>query len=145
MSRTVNKEVADMLTELLFRFYSACQRYPSAKLSGPKIHSHGFHILFLLERTHEKKLPMQFLLTELQVTKQQMSKLVNELEDFGFIERIRTGRDRRHVAIRMTESGSVYFQNCAQAVSSAIEETIAKQPEGRIDLVRELLYQILEE
>ena len=95
MAQSVQKEVADMLTELIFRFYSACQRHPTT-IQGPKIHSHGFHILYLLERSHEKKLSMSFLLTELQMTKQQMSKIITELEEFSLIERIRTGADRRN-------------------------------------------------
>lgn len=143
MAQSVQKEVADLLTELIFRFYSACQRHPKTK-PGPKIHSHGFHVLYLLERSHEKKLSMSFLLTELQMTKQQMSKIITELEDFAFIERIRTGKDRRQVYICLTEQGSAYFRNAAKSVSAAIEASLQKQPDAHTDTVRDLLYRLMQ-
>lgn len=142
MEQSVNKEVADMLTELIFRFYSACQRHPKTP-QGPKIHSHGFHVLYLLERAHEKKLSMSFLLIELQMTKQQMSKIITELEEFSYIERVRTGQDRRNVFVHLTETGSAYFRSSAQAVSDAIEASLQKQPAERTDIVRNLLYQLM--
>lgn len=144
MEQSVQKEVADMLTELIFRFYSACQRHPTT-VQGPKIHSHGFHVLYLLERSHEKKLSMSFLLIELQMTKQQMSKIINELEDFGFIERVRAGDDRRNVFVRLTEQGSAYFRSNAQAVSAAIEAALQKQSAERTDTVRDLLYRLMQD
>lgn len=144
MEQSVNKEVADMLTELIFRFYSACQRHPNLK-PGPKIHSHGFHVLYLLERSHEKRLSMSFLLTELQMTKQQMSKIITELEEFSFIERVRAGRDRRNVFVRLTEQGSAYVQSSAQAVSDSIEAALQKHPAERTDTVRDLLYRLMQE
>lgn len=144
MPESVSKEAADILTELIFRFYGACQRHPSS-MAGPKIHSHGFHILYLLERAHDKRLPMSFLLTELQMTKQQMSKLINELEEMHFIERVRTGRDRRNVFIHLTQSGSTYFTTCSEAVSGAIAEALKKQPLEKTELIHSLLLQLIGE
>lgn len=143
MAETVSKEVGNMLTEMIFRFYSALHRHPAAT-AGPKIHTHGFHILYLLERAHDKRLPMSFLLTELQMTKQQMSKLVNELEELAFIERVRTGRDRRNVCIRLTDAGSSYFHSCAAAVSEAIAEAFRKQPIEKTELMHSLLVQLMD-
>lgn len=143
MSDSVSKETAEILTELIFRFYSACQRHPPT-LQGPRIHSHGFHILYLLARAHEKRLPMSFLLTELQMTKQQMSKLLNELEELQFIERVRTGRDRRNVSIRLTEKGGAYFAACSSAVSDAIATGIQKQPAEKTELLHSLLLLLTE-
>lgn len=143
MSDMVSKEVGDMLTEQIFRFYSALHHHPSS-MTGPKIHTHGFHILYLLERAHEKRLPMSFLLTELQMTKQQMSKLINELEELEFIERVRTGSDRRNVFIRLTARGSTYFRSCAAAVSDAIAEAFSEQPSEKTELVHSLLLQLMQ-
>lgn len=142
MSPSVNKEAADMLTELIFRFYSACQRHPGT-LPGPKIHSHGFHILYLLERAQEKRLPMSFLLTELQMTKQQLSKLINELEESDMIERVRTGRDRRNVFIHLTASGSDYFHACAESVSKQIECALDTKLQEKADVIHDLLLQLM--
>ncbi len=144
MPEAVSKEVGNMLTELIFRFYSALQHHP-ATMVGPKIHTHGFHILYLLERAHDKRLPMSFLLTELHMTKQQMSKLINELEALEFIERVRTGHDRRNVFIRLTAHGSTYFRSCAAAVSDAIADAFQKQPIEKTELVHSLLLQLMDE
>lgn len=143
MSSSVNKETADMLTEVIFRFYSACQRHPGMT-PGPKIHSHGFHILYLLERAQEKRLPMSFLLTELQMTKQQLSKLINELEELKMIERERAGRDRRIVFVRLTEYGSAYYRACAESVSGHIERALDSRPQEKTDIIHDLLIKLIE-
>ncbi len=143
MSPSVNQEIANMLTELIFRFYSACQRHPGTT-PGPKIHSHGFHILYLLERSQEKRLSMSFLLTELQMTKQQLSKLVNELEDLDMIERERVGHDRRNVFIHLTAYGSTYFLECAKSVSAHIERALDSQPQEKTDIIHDLLIKLMQ-
>ncbi len=141
MESSTNKEVADMLTELIFRFSGAIHR-STTRLSGPKIQSHAFHILYLLERAQEKRLSMSFLLTELKMTKQQLSKIINELEEFGFIERMRTDRDRRNVFIRLTDRGSAYFQDSAKAVADHIEQKLEKKDPSRTETIRALLLQL---
>ncbi len=130
-----------MLTELLFRFYSAGQRQPRVS-AGPKVHTHAFHVLYLLAHAHEKRLSLSFLLTELQVTKQQLSKLLNELEDLGFAERVRTGRDRRNVLLQLTEAGERYFVEREQAVADRIAAFLDKYPPEKTDILHELLIQL---
>ena len=44
MENSTNKEVADMLTELIFRFSGVLHSSPN-QMAGPKIHSHAFHVL----------------------------------------------------------------------------------------------------
>ena len=130
-----------MLTEMLFRFYSAGQRQPRVS-AGPKVHTHAFHVLYLLAHAHEKRLSLSFLLTELQVTKQQLSKLLNELEDLGFAERVRTGRDRRNVLLQLTEAGERYFVEREQAVADRIAAFLDKYPPEKTDILHELLIQL---
>ncbi len=141
MERAIRQETAEMLTELLFRFYSAGQRQPRVS-AGPKVHTHAFHVLYLLAHAHEKRLSLSFLLTELQVTKQQLSKLLNELEDLGFAERVRTGRDRRNVLLQLTEAGERYFVEREQAVADRIAAFLDKYPPEKTDILHELLIQL---
>ncbi len=141
MPKTARQEAAEMLTELLFRFYSAGQRHPRVT-QGPKIHTHAFHVLYLLARAHDKRLSLSFLLTELQVTKQQLSKLINELEDFGYVERMRTGRDRRNVMLCLTESGERYYTEREQAVADQIAAFLEKYPPEKTEILHELLVQL---
>lgn len=141
MEISTNKEVADMLTELIFRFSGVLHRSPN-QMAGPKIQSHAFHILYLLERSQEKRLSMSFLLTELQMTKQQLSKIINELEELHFIERVRTERDRRNVFIKLTESGSTYVKEKAKAVSEHIAQKLDERDPQRAETIRALLLQL---
>ncbi len=141
MPKTTRQEAAEMLTELLFRFYSAGQRHPRVT-QGPKIHTHAFHVLYLLARAHDKRLSLSFLLTELQVTKQQLSKLLNELEDLGYIKRVRTGRDRRNVMLCLTEAGEQYFEEREQAVADRIAAFLEKYPPEKTEILHELLVQL---
>ena len=141
MERAIRQETAEMLTELLFRFYSAGQRQPRVS-AGPKVHTHAFHVLYLLAHAHEKRLSLSFLLTELQVTKQQLSKLLNELEALGFAERVRSGRDRRNVLLQLTEAGERYFVEREQAVADRIAAFLDKYPPEKTDILHELLIQL---
>lgn len=141
MDEAVRQETAEMLTELLFRFYSAGQRQPRVS-AGPKVHTHAFHVLYLLMHAHEKRLSLSFLLTELQVTKQQLSKLLNELEDLGFAARVRTENDRRNVLLRLTDAGEQYFLEREQAVADRIAAFLDKFPAGKAEILHELLQQL---
>lgn len=142
MPEQLPAQAAGMLTELIFRFYSACQRHPKA--TGPKIHSHGFHILYLLARAQNKRLSTSFLLTEQQMTKQQLSKIIGELEELGFVERERADNDRRNVFVRLTEAGEGYFLESAGAVSHGLAQALEKQPPEKIETVYRLLSTLLE-
>lgn len=143
MYDAVTQDIAGMLTELIFQFYGAFHRHPSTH-PGPKIQSHAFHILYLLSRADQKQLPVRFLLTELQMTKQQLSKLINELEELQFVERVRMGSDRRNVFIRLTADGSTYFLTGAQSVVGSIAENIQKYPAEKAEIIRDLLLQLKE-
>lgn len=47
---------------------------------------------------------------EMGITKQQLTKLVNDLEDKGYVQRLHDNNNRRLVYIEITEEGTLYLE-----------------------------------
>ena len=65
---------------------------------------------------------MSFLADEMGITKQQLTKLVNDLEAMGLVKRIHDERNRRQVYVTLTDDGRNEFEEIKQAM---LECTVA--------------------
>lgn len=90
--------------EFAFTFltFAKCQ-YQSA--NQIKINSLPFFTLSVLADLKDKNYTMSDLADKLQITKQQLSKLINDLEDKELVERIHDTENRRRVYIRISPCG----------------------------------------
>lgn len=70
-----------------------------------KVSSMPFFTLVALDNWADEDYTMTELADKLQVTKQQLSKLINDLEDKGLVERIHDTANRRRVYIRIRDDG----------------------------------------
>ena len=59
---------------------------------------------------------MSFLADEMGITKQQLTKLVNDLEAIGLVKRIHDERNRRQVYVTLTDDGRTEFEEVKQAM-----------------------------
>jgi DNA-binding MarR family transcriptional regulator len=59
---------------------------------------------------------MSFLADEMGITKQQLTKLVNDLEAMGLVKRIHDERNRRQVYVTLTDDGRNEFEEIKQAM-----------------------------
>lgn len=84
-----------------FLTLSKCQ-YHSSSL---KVSSLPFFTLVALDNWAEKDYTMSELADKLQITKQQLSKMINMLEEKGLVERIHDRENRRRVYIRICDAG----------------------------------------
>lgn len=87
-----------------------CQRFGNIRFN-----SHAFRILCFITTQPDKQATMAELNSMLQMTKQQLSKLVNDLEDDKMVTRIRSKQDRRVVHIICTEEGTRYMDQISQS------------------------------
>lgn len=70
-----------------------------------KVNSTAFYALVALDSWADADYTMTELAEKLQITKQQLSKLINDLENKRLVERIHDTANRRRVYIRISEAG----------------------------------------
>ena len=81
-----------------------------------------FDALFILSMPEYTQPTMSFLADEMGITKQQLTKLVNDLEAMGLVKRIHDERNRRQVYVTLTDDGRNEFEEIKQAM---LECTVA--------------------
>ena len=107
--------------DFAIRFFNMakCQYHQQNQVNATKA---GFHVLFLLSMPEYTQPTMSFLADEMGITKQQLTKLVNDLEAMGLVKRIHDERNRRQVYVTLTDDGRNEFEEIKQAM---LECTVA--------------------
>ena len=70
-----------------------------------KANTQGFQLLFLLNHQEEASLTMSELAAQMHTTKQQLTRLVNALEEKRLVRRIHDTQNRRLVYLSITPEG----------------------------------------
>ena len=92
------------------------------KQNQVKANKAGFQVLFILSMPEYTQPTMSFLADEMGITKQQLTKLVNDLDAMGLVKRIHDERNRRQVYVTLTDDGRNEFKEIKQAM---LECTVA--------------------
>ena len=83
MPDSKNIETADRFIDFIFDFYSLIRRH-IVEINPYRIHSHGFTMLYSLRCSTGRNVTMTTLSDMLGITKQQLTKLVNDFEESIF-------------------------------------------------------------
>lgn len=102
----------------------------------------AFNTLLTLNELNGRDLTMSELAEELDITKQQLTKLVNDLEEKELVRRIHDSKNRRQVYIRITERGAQMLadlknrmmDSTVNALSSYTEDELAELDECLVKL-----------
>ncbi len=107
--------------DFAIRFFNMakCQYQQQNQVKANKA---GFQVLFILSMPEYPQPTMSFLAEEMGLTKQQLTKLVNDLEAMGLVKRIHDERNRRQVYVTLTDDGRNEFEEIKQAM---LECTVA--------------------
>lgn len=107
--------------DFAIRFFNMakCQYQQQNQVKANKA---GFQVLFILSMPEYPQPTMSFLAEEMGITKQQLTKLVNDLEAMGLVKRIHDERNRRQVYVTLTDDGRNEFEEITQAM---LECTVA--------------------
>lgn len=107
--------------DFAIRFFNMakCQYQQQNQVKANKA---GFQVLFILSMPEYPQPTMSFLAEEMGITKQQLTKLVNDLEAMGLVKRIHDERNRRQVYVTLTDDGRNEFEEIKQAM---LECTVA--------------------
>ena len=126
----------EQLTSLFFDVFSGfmLKLKKSAVLDAEwRMNSHTFFILFTLGRAGQNPISMTQLAEELQISKQQLTKLVNDLETKLYVERVHDQVNRRLVYIHITPEGRdrlrAFALQALQPVREALEASSQEEKE----------------
>lgn len=136
MSDTNNLPLAEELMHFMLKSYDLLQANPIGACTGRvRVNTHGFRILYLLTRSPEHQCSMSCLTGHLQITKQQLSRLINELEDSGLAERRRYKNNRRIVMVALSEDGLSFFRQVEQAIIEDIDRRLMADTSEDIEII----------
>lgn len=117
-----NKMISEKLICFLINFYATTKK-PTDSYHNIKLNSHTFNILFILKYNLNNRITMTKLSDILNITKQQLTKLVNDLEEKEMVERMHDTANRRLVYIHITQKGiAVVEDSIKQIVDKFIPE-----------------------
>ena len=109
-------QLAQEFVDFLMTFHAATKR-PSSLSEQVNAGSRSFNVLFTLKHHPNHDLTMSQLADDLQMPKQQLTKLVNSLEENGMVCRIHNPTNRRLVSVHITPSGT-------QLVDDSLKEVV---------------------
>ncbi len=90
--------------------YYALTRRHEIETNQYRANSHGFSMLYALRKYQNQPITMTHFADEMGITKQQLTKLVNDLEDKEYVVRTHSRENRRQVYISITEQGMAYLE-----------------------------------
>jgi len=136
MSDHKSIETADRFIDFIFEFYSLIRRH-IVEINPYRIHSHGFTMLYSLRNSYGRNVTMTDLSDMLGITKQQLTKLVNDFEENGYVRRERSEENRRVVYVEITDSGNNCLDEMISEIMVEIKTTLKNFSDGDMDKIIE--------
>ena len=111
--------IAREFMSFMMEYYALIRRHV-VEANPYRIHSHGFSMLYTLRESREHPITMTRFAEEMGITKQQLTKLVNDLEKQRLVRRLHSRENRRQVYIEITEEGKTYLDGMIGAILGEI-------------------------
>lgn len=121
-------DTARKFLDFMMDYYALVRRH-FIENNEYRLHSHSFSALNALKMHHGTPVTMTDLAGELAVTKQQLTKLVNDLEDKGYVSRSHNKENRRQVYVEITDAGMLHIDEMLDAIVNEILLSLYDFPE----------------
>lgn len=102
-------ELARTFLNFMVDYYALLRRH-LIETNQFRFNSHGFSLLYTLQKYKDQKITMTQFAEIMGITKQQLTKLVNDLEDQGYVRRLHNDENRRLVYITITDEGMAHLE-----------------------------------
>ena len=109
MTEKQDLEIARDFLNFMVDYYSLTRRH-IVETNQYRFHSHGFSMLYALRAYRDHPVTMTKFAGEMGITKQQLTKLVNDLEEQNYVRRSHNRENRRQVYIEITEEGLAHLE-----------------------------------
>lgn len=109
MSEAADIRLAKEFLDFMVDYYALTRRH-TIETNEYRTNSHGFSMLYVLRNYQSQRITMTKFADEMGITKQQLSKLVNDLEEKEYVKRTHNQENRRQVYISITEKGLEHLE-----------------------------------
>ncbi len=109
MMDTSDFKIARDFLDFMVDYYALTRRH-EIETNEYRANSHGFSMLYALRKYQNQPITMTRFADEMGITKQQLTKLVNDLEDKEYVIRTHNRENRRQVYISITDQGRAYLE-----------------------------------
>jgi DNA-binding MarR family transcriptional regulator len=108
MHDMIDIETARTFLNFMVDYYALIRRH-EIETNEYRANSHGFSMLYALRKYQNQPITMTRFADEMGITKQQLTKLVNDLEDKEYVMRTHNRENRRQVYISITDIGAEHL------------------------------------
>ncbi len=134
MTDRQNLEIARDFLNFMVNYYAMIKRH-IVETNQYRFHSHGFSMLYALRGYRDRPVTMSRFAGEMGITKQQLTKLVNDLEEQNFVRRSHNTDNRRQVYIEITDEGCAHLERMIGEILHEIMRSLDSfPPEDRTKL-----------
>lgn len=102
-------ELARTFLNFMVDYYALLRRH-LIETNQFRFNSHGFSMLYTLQKYKNQPITMTQFAEVMGITKQQLTKLVNDLEEQGYVRRLHSEVNRRQVYIEITDTGLAHLE-----------------------------------
>ncbi len=134
MSDTKTFDTARAFMNFMVGYYALIRRH-LVETNQFRIHSHGFSMLYALRNYRDKPITMTKFAEEMGITKQQLTKLVNDLEDQNYVRRSHNKENRRQVYIEITDEGVAHLEKMIGEIIHEIVTALAAFSDDEKDVI----------
>ena len=103
-------ELARIFLNFMVDYYALLRRH-LIETNQFRFNSHGFSMLYTLQKYKNQPITMTQFAEVMGITKQQLTKLVNDLEAQNYVKRSHNAENRRQVYISITEEGVDHLEH----------------------------------
>ncbi|MBQ8332659.1 MAG: MarR family transcriptional regulator [Clostridia bacterium] len=136
MSDMIDLKTARVFLNFMVQYYALIRRH-IVEANQFRFQSHGFSMLYTLRNHKGEPLTMTEFAKELGITKQQLTKLVNDLEDQNYVRRAHNTENRRQVYIEITDEGIAALDYMLGEILHEIIKTLEDFSEEDKEKIRE--------
>ena len=124
-------EIARDFLNFMVDYYALTRRH-IVETNQYRFHSHGFSMLYALRAYRDHPVTMTKVASEMGITKQQLTKLVNDLEEQNYVRRSHNRENRRQVYIEITDEGLAHLERMIGEILHEIVRSLGSfSPEER--------------
>lgn len=108
-------ELARTFLNFMVDYYALIRRH-LVETNQFRLSSHGFSLLYTLQKHKDQQITMTQFADIMGITKQQLTKLVNDLEDMNYVRRRHDAVNRRLVYVELTDEGLAHLEKMLGAI-----------------------------
>lgn len=129
-----NIETARVFLNFMVDYYAMIRRH-IVETNQFRMNSHGFSMLYALRNYKNQPITMKKFAQEMGITKQQLTKLVNDLEEQNYVMRSHNKENRRQVYIEITDDGLLHLEKMIGEIIHEIVSAVSGFEDNDKDLI----------